>query len=241
MPQRQRHRGKHPKDNDLFADKWLPVLRNAVRDLSYLLTQGYAQDPALKLVGGHHQLAVRQRRAVLRASCPDESLRRRVDCAVGFDALRAQDLIVDGYNLLITVESVLGHGLLIRGRDGCIRDLASIHGSYHKVEETLPALGLIGETLHESSAAHVRWVLDAPVSNSGRVKAMIMEEANRHGWPWDVDLADNVDERISVADAVAVTSDGWILDRAARWTDMVAPIVRKTGRETDVIDLGPVR
>ncbi|HEO70156.1 MAG TPA: DUF434 domain-containing protein, partial [Candidatus Hydrogenedentes bacterium] len=43
MPDTRRHRGKHPQDETLFNDAWLPVLRDAVADLSYLLTRGYAE------------------------------------------------------------------------------------------------------------------------------------------------------------------------------------------------------
>lgn len=66
MPgKRQGHRGKHPRDEELFARKWIPLLRDAVHDMSFLLTRRYAEAAALKLVGDHYQLTSRHRRAVL--------------------------------------------------------------------------------------------------------------------------------------------------------------------------------
>ena len=58
-------------------------------------------------------------------------------------------LVILAQNQLITIEAALSGGLIFRGRDGCFRDLASIHGTYRKVEETLPALNLIGSFLAE--------------------------------------------------------------------------------------------
>ncbi len=54
---------------------------------------------------------------------------------------------VDAFNLITTVEAALAGGVLIKGRDGCLRDMASMHGSYRKVAETIPALHCIGEVM----------------------------------------------------------------------------------------------
>jgi len=43
--------------------------------------------------------------------------------------------------------------VLMFGRDGALRDMASIHGSYRKVEETVPALELTTQTLAELRVA----------------------------------------------------------------------------------------
>lgn len=40
MPSRQSHRGKHPSRDDLFGERWHPVLRQATADLSWLLSRG---------------------------------------------------------------------------------------------------------------------------------------------------------------------------------------------------------
>ena len=56
--------------------------------------------------------------------------------------LRGRPLRIDGFNLILTLESALGGGIVLGGRDGCYRDLASVHGTYRRVEETRPALDL---------------------------------------------------------------------------------------------------
>ena len=237
MPQRQHHRGKNAKDDRLFAKKWIGPLRRATAELSYLLSQGYAQDASLKLVGDHHQLEKRQRRAVLRAACSDDSLEWRTAHRVPVGELAAQTVAVDGFNLLITVESILSGGVLLRGRDGCIRDMASVHGSYRKVDETLPAIQLIGHVFQDLQISTVRWFLDAPVSNSGRLATIFREHATGNRWDCDVELSSNVDQTLAESGDIVISSDGWILDRAARWAHVTDAIVEATEANVDITDL----
>lgn len=237
MGQKQRHRGKHPEDEKLFAPDRVPMLQSAVADLSYLLTREYAADAAMTIVGDRFQLDARQRRAVLRAACPDTALLLRRIREVPAKALSGQPVAIDGYNLLITVESALSGGVLLRGRDGCVRDMASIHGSYHSVEETLPAVLLIGRLLARLGVPRAKWYFDAPVSNSGKLKTLLLAEAEREGWDWEVDIEHNPDKVLAASADVVITGDSWILDRAGAWANFMDPVVQELGMEDAVIDL----
>jgi hypothetical protein len=238
MPQHQRHRGRHPQDDRLFAPDQIPLLIRAVADLSYLFTQGYAETAALKLVGDHYQLTRRQRRAVLGASCSDTALASRTERRQSTEQLHGAEIALDGYNQLITAESILSNGILLRGRDGCVRDLASVHGSYRRVEETSDAIHLLGECLHGLQAARVTWLFDAPVSNSGRLRALMQELALAQGWDWDIQLISQVDKTLASSAAVVISSDSWILDRASRWASITGALLHRANAEGRAIDLG---
>ena len=106
-------------------------------------------------------------------------------------------------NLLIAVECALSGGILLQGRDGCIRDLASVHGSYHKIQETLTAVYLIGRTLEGLAVRRANWYFDAPVSNSGRLKTLLRAEAGQAGWNWHIELAANPDRLLAASSRVA--------------------------------------
>jgi hypothetical protein len=224
-PDRRRHRGVHPGDERLFGASSLPALRAAVADLSWLLSRSYAEKSALKLAGDRYQLDARQRLAVLRSACSDRDLeeRRRKEEPLG-KAPQAS-LAVDGYNLLITLESALSGGFLFQGRDGCCRDLASLHGTYRTVEETLPALHLVGEVLAARHVGAVTWFLDAPVSNSGRLASLIRTVAAERGWPWSARLEPSPDPLLASSAEVVATSDSWILDRCRRWTNLAREVI----------------
>lgn len=227
MPNKQRHRGQHPNDVILFGTKYQQILEEGVSDLSYLLSRGYAEKSALKLIGDRYQLKTRQRMSIMRRSCSDQSLQTRNERHITPTNLKGKKIAIDGYNLLITIESALSNGILLKGRDGCYRDLASVHGSYKKVEETLPALKIIGDTLKKLEVGHVQWYLDKPVSNSGRLKGIMYEMAETHQFNWDIELDFNPDRVLAGIDAIVITSDGWILDEATAWTNLTEYILKE--------------
>jgi hypothetical protein len=216
----------------------LAALRVATSELSWLLSRGYQSKSALKLVGDRHALRERQRLAVARAACSEERLGRRRASRVAEREVAGEGLVVDGFNLVITLEAALSGGLLVMGRDGCVRDLSSVHGSYRAVEETERAIALAGEALAALGPQSVLWLLDRPVSNSGRLAEHIRATAAERGWPWTVEVEFNPDREIVNSDRVAVTSDSNVLDGVARWLNLGRMVVEQYVPGAWVIDLG---
>lgn len=236
-PDRRRHRGAHPEDARLFEATRLASLRVAVSELSWLLSRGYQTKSALKLVGDRHNLKERQRLAVSRAACPEERRARRRASRVGGAEVAGEGLIVDGFNLVITLEAALAGGMLVLGRDACVRDLSSVHGSYRAVEETERAILLAGEVIASLAPSSVLWLFDRPVSNSGRLAARVRDIAAARGWPWEVRAEFNPDRDIVNSNRIAVTSDSNVLDGAARWLNLGRLIVERHVEGAWVIDL----
>ncbi len=239
MPDKREHRGPHPADARLFAPESLPRLREALADFSLLLTKGYADKSALKLVGDRFGLTQRQRLAVMRGACSDQHLQSRRDRSVDISALSGHNIAIDGYNLLITIEAAMSGGLIFRGRDGCFRDLAGIHGTYRRVDETIPALNLIGQSLSTFGVTDVLWLLDSPVSNSGRLKSLMGPIAQDNRWPWDIRLSLNPDAELRRTDHIVATTYSVILDTCLHWTNLAAEIITERLPYTTVIDLRP--
>ena len=245
MPDKRSHRGPHPDDAKLFAPEKIAHLRNAVEDFSLLLTKGYADKGALKLVGDKFSLTQRQRLAVMRSTCSDRQLASRNERRIELNEIEGQSLAIDGYNLLITIEAAMSGGIIFKGRDGCFRDLASIHGTYRKVTETIPAIQLIGDFLEKSGIKKVLWLLDSPVSNSGRLKTLIAELAEKNNWPgfdkltasWDIELLFNPDAELIKTDSIVVTSDSVVLDNCQKWTNLAVEIIIHKLPSAIIIDL----
>ena len=126
MPDKRTHRGPHPADAKLFASAAIPGLQSALADFSLLLTKGYADKSALKLVGDRFSLTERQRIAIMRSACSDQQLTSRKQREVKLAELGGKPIVIDGYNLLITIEAAMSGACVFKGRDGCFRDLASI-------------------------------------------------------------------------------------------------------------------
>lgn len=192
---------------------------------------------ALKLVGDQYNLTERQRLAVSRAACTDEQRELRSAHRLSVESIENEDLVIDGFNLIITLEAALGGGVLIVCRDGCLRDLSSVHGSYRSVLETERAILLIGEALETLKPRFARWFLDRPISNSGRLAERIRNLANVRGWPWEVEVVFNPDAEIIASSAIAVTSDSLILDGVARWINFNDYLIRRSLPQSWMIDL----
>ncbi len=233
MPDTRKHRGPGPQDPEWFGAGARPALAAAVSDLSWLLSRGYAAPSALKLVGDRYRLVERQRVAVQRAACPDAARADRAARRVEVAALRGRPLRIDGFNLLLTLESALGGGVVLACRDGCYRDLASVHGSYRRVEETRPALALAARWLAAWGAGPCAWLLDAPVSNSGRLAAMIRETDPE----WSAEVVPDPDALLVQPGGVVATADAGILDRCGEWVSLARHVVEEAVPGAFVVDL----
>jgi len=175
--------------------------------------------------------------AVSRCSCSLEAVEGRRKNRVEPDQLRGRELWLDGYNIITLLETALAGGVVLLARDSCFRDIAGIHRRYRKVEETSPALRLIGETTASLGVSCCRWWLDKPVSNSGRLKTVIREIAASAGWNMPVELVFSPDGVLARTPEIVATSDGIVLDRCQHWVNLTAFIIRERIPKAQPLDL----
>lgn len=237
MPDRRRHKGLHPEDPKLFCAAQQPALRAATRDLSWLYGHGYKPTSSLKLVGDRYALTERQRAAVSRCACADAGVAARQSRMLQPDAVRGEHLVIDGFNLLTTLEVALSGGVVLLGRDGVLRDIAGVHGSYRRVQETLPAIAALGAYLQSLEIRSSAWLLDRPVSNSGRLRAALLEHAASAGLHWSVEVVPDPDKLLAASDAVVASADGVVLDRAARSFNLARFCLEASSIEAFIVDL----
>jgi len=233
VPDTRRHRGPHPQDAALFSEEIHGTLRHAVRDLSWLRTHGYAEPSALKLVGDRYQLRARQRVAVGRCACPDRAMAQRESRRMKPEAVEGTVLELDGLNVLTTVEVALAGGVLLLGRDGCMRDMASFHGNYRLVRETERAVEIVLGVLDWLRPSEVRIYLDRPVSNSGRLASTIRTAAMEHSANVEAILSSRVDEILKASSGVVATADSAILDACGPWLNLARVAVEQHRPELD--------
>ncbi|WP_460220327.1 DUF434 domain-containing protein [Psychroserpens sp. MEBiC05023] len=229
----QRNRGKNSNDNQLFGSKAIQQkLKEALIDMHYLLTRGYAEKSSLQLVGNRHRLNVRQQQAVRGMSASQQQMEQRQSACIPFESIGSDSIIIDGFNLLIILESALSGAYLFKGLDEAYRDLSGVHGTYKRVQQTENALLLVGNRLKTNK---VIWVFDKPVSNSGRLKTMLRELAENHDFNWEIILDHNPDKVLAKSKHIVVSSDAWVLDRAKRWLNLGAYIIEHHISEANII------
>jgi hypothetical protein len=179
----------------------------------------------LKLVGDRFGLTERQRMAVRRSACSDQARAQRSACEVNQADVAGGEIWVDGFNVLTTIEAWLGGGVVLLCRDGTYRDLAGIHGSYRKVAETLPAIELLARILGALRVRYVRWLFDRPVSNSGRIRSIVLDIAAERSADWSVELVENPDPLLQRSSQIVATADSAILDAGPRWFNLARYVI----------------
>lgn len=227
----------HPEDAALFAPEAQPMLRAATADLSWLLERGYAPESSAKLVGDRYALKQRQRAAVARSACAPTVGRRRAARSLSPPALRGATLVIDGFNVLTTLEVALSGGIVLLARDGVMRDIAGVHGSYRRVEETEPALTLIAQLAASLALARCVFLLDRPVSNSGRLRALIEAEERARSFAFEAEVVPDPDRLLRASGDIVASADGAVLDHCARWFNLARACIEAHVTNARIVDL----
>lgn len=105
------------------------------------------------------------------------------------------------------------------------------------MQETDRAIGLAAAALLTLRPSSVRWLLNQPVSNSGRLAARLREWGATLGLPWTAEVVMNPDRELAKTIDVVVTSDSAVLDRAGAWLNL-APLALSIKPPRWLLDLG---
>ncbi|MDE6589426.1 MAG: DUF434 domain-containing protein [Oscillospiraceae bacterium] len=209
-------RGYEPKDAVEFGPKAAEKLNAACQELVFLMNRGYDVKSASTFIGNHHLLSERQRLALARIASTEDALQVRKQK----ELLQApESLVLDGFNTIITLEVALSGSLLLAGMDGTIRDLAGLRGTYRIVDKTVKAVELLLARFEELGVKRALFYLDQQVSNSGRLRALLLDKANEHEVDVQVELHPSVDGLLSRMEQV-VTADAIILDKCGSWYNL---------------------
>lgn len=232
-------RGYVPKDTVEFGPKATAKLNAAAQELAFLLDRGYDTKSTSTFVGNHHLLSERQRLALARITSPRAALEERERKRLR-EAPEA--LVLDGFNTIITIitlEVALSGSLLLEGMDGTIRDLAGLRGSYRIVDKTVRAVELLLARLEALGVKEALFYLDRQVSNSGRLRALLLDKAECRPVQVQVELHPSVDGVLSRLENV-VTTDAIILDKCGSWYNLNRGIIEEAVPEAWVLQLEPL-
>lgn len=217
-------RGYVPKDAIEFGPKATEKLTAAAQELAFLMNRGYDTKSASTFIWNHHLLSERQRLALARIVSTDDALevRRHKELSQA-----PETMVLDGFNTIITLEVALSGSLLIEGMDGTIRDIAGLRGSYRIVDKTVQAVDLLLARLDELDVREALFYLDQQVSNSGRLRALLLDKAETHSVSLQVELHPSVDGQLSRMERV-VTADAIILDKCGSWYNLNRGIIQRS-------------
>ena len=215
-------RGYVDKDEELFGGSQRAKILSAANDARWLMNRGYSAESAITFTSNHYLLTSRQRMAIFRSILNDEDKTTRLKKEI---LKPGTEVLIDGLNIIITLETALSHSLVLRGDDGVLRDVAGLHGTYRIIDKTAKAIEQILQTLSNLDVRNATFILDKPVSNSGSLKQLILEISRNFNLEVVAELDMNPDQ-IFVDKENVISSDGPVILKSSSWFNLNSMIVR---------------
>ena len=187
-------------------------MKQAAEEYFWILSKGYPQSPALKLVGDKFMLSRDLRQILYRGIAPSaqaESRRKKIA------EVKEGDLVlIDTYNVLFTVNNYLLGKPLFISNDGLLRDAGEMRGRIVNKPQFSRSVSLMLEVLQLWPDATYIHYLDEPVSHSGRLSIELCKDMAEMGIEGDAFPVKSPDRMLleERSDAIC-TSDGAIIDR----------------------------
>jgi hypothetical protein len=181
-------------------------------------------------VAGHYLLDKTERNYLARKVSSDEKAKERRSRLIFFKELKDQVILVDGYNVLITLESVLHHpDTILESDDGVLRDTKAVFGKYQPHEDTLNVLNILTDFLKEAQPKEVHFFYDRPVSRSGELAQLTRVVLEKNHIPGSAVTYPQVDRELAKnsTEKVIATSDGPLMDKVKKVVDLPGLIRNK--------------
>lgn len=209
-------------------------LKDAIHDLRYLLNQGYPRDSAVEFVSNHYLLEIDDRHLLTRCVFSKDEVMDHRSRKISSDEVRGEEVGIDGYNVLITVESILGGSRVIRCDDGFIRDLQATFGKYKITDATDEAVLEILKKFSEMDPQKIFFFFDEQVSKSGELAGLVRRELDKIGIDGDAQTARGADAKVWNFE-VSASSDRVIIQKSKRVLDLPETIIGDI--ESNLLDL----
>jgi hypothetical protein len=212
----------------------MPKIRSAIHDLRYLLDHGYPRDSAVNFVSNHYRLPLRERHLLARCVFSRREAIGHRQKVVSARAVRGKSLGIDGYNVIITLESILAGKKVVLCDDGFVRDLRAIFGKYRASRATERALEELLKVVAKAGPSKAAVFFDKQVSRSGELAGKVRHALRELGLEGDSEAVGGVDFRLRGFDVVA-TSDRAVIRRAKAVWDIPAELLKR--RKANVLNL----
>jgi len=199
-------------------------LDKASQDLKYLLDRNYNRTTALNLVVNRYDLSEKNRNLLHRCVFPEKEIRAHRKKLCPPRRMRGKKIVIDGYNVLITVEAVLEGKDTVLGMDGILRDVKGIFSKYRFDKNSKTAIGAILKKLKEYNPSFTLFVFDSQISRSGELAAFVRERITEHGLAGDAITSPHADNEIKKLNCITLSSDSIIIEAVDRVIDLPSKI-----------------
>ena len=190
-------------------------IEDAAVDIRYLLNRGFPQKGAVGFVCDHYRMDSGSRHILSRAVIAGSVCEKRRLKFLSCDKIRGNKVIIDGYNIIIGMESILEKKAILCD-DGVIRDIKGISRNFSASGNTHHAIELILSFLKEKSPSQVCFLFDSQISKSGSLAGLLREKIDQAGLIGDARTSRHADHDLKCSHDIVASSDGVIIDNAER-------------------------
>jgi len=218
----------------VFSDS----LKYAVEDFFFLLNRGYNRSSSLDLVTARYRLSRLERLLLYRAVFSRTVSLDRRRKTLSSKKIINEKILVDGFNVLSTIQSALLGDVLVRGTDNIIRDMSAYVRKIKVSNFLIMSLFISLFFISRFFPKYVIYVFDSQVSRSLLMLRILSCFSKKASFRVSGKLAKNADKYIVIhADEfIVASSDSVIVDRVNRVFDMGGEIAEIISIET-IIDL----
>lgn len=225
--------------SDLYLKEKLlkEKLLKPARDIRSILQWGYPKFSTIRFVADHFQLSLEERHILTRVIMPPDRIVTRINKKVACIDIKDRNLLLDGYNVLLTVDSLLKKEPMWFCDDGYIRDTRYYFSKAKQAEDIEEAIEAVLTFLSEIGPKSVSFLLDSQISHSGELAGFIRHKSKEYRISGEAKTSKIVDFELkaegsnSENDVVLATSDGIVIDSVHEVLDIPACLMEKMGIE----------
>lgn len=212
-------------------------LLQPARDIRSLLRWGYPKFATISFVADHSQLSIEERYILTRVIMLPDRVISRINKRVACTSIKDKDLLLDGYNVLLNVDSLLKKESMWFCDDGYIRDTHHYFSKAKQAESIEESIDMVLKFLSETHPKSASFLLDAQISRSGELAGLIRRKMKESGIPGEARTSKAADFELKAAggnlenNLVVATSDGIVIDSVLQVLDLPACLMEKMGIE----------
>jgi len=170
-----------------------------------------------------------------RCIVPADTALLRMAKSLRLETLRGRTVFVDGYNALITTESLLAGFPVYLCDDGLFRDTRGYFRRHKSSYIASNALYEILDLLAEAAPSRLEVLLDEQISHSGELAREVRSQMEERHLVGEVRCVKDVDHQLKACGGIVASSDGNVIDAASSIIDIPAEIARRRGIIAQII------
>ncbi len=199
------------------------------------MDRGYPASSAIRFVSDHHRLSEDERMVLQRVIVPARTALPRMAKTLRLHALRNRTVFLDGYNCIITCESLLSGYPVYLCDDGFLRDTRGFFRRYRANPSACRAIQEILGLLAEAGPSRAVFLLDSQISRSGELAGEIRGLMAQMSLLGDALCRRDVDHQLKSCREIVASSDGIVIDSSPDAIDLPAEIARRRGIKVGIL------